>query len=76
VREALECDRRDEHRHGDLGAEDGRGGAHTTHVDEHARARHPAVERRDVLAERPFVAGASGEVAVCAGVDLSAARRS
>ena len=39
-------------------------------VDEHARPQSPAREGSDVVAQRALVAGAAGEVAVHAGIEL------
>ena len=74
VCEALEGRRSDEDGHGDLLAEHGRRSRHRADVDEHSRPQHPAVERRDVLAQRPLVARPAGEVAARGRVEPPSAQ--
>ena len=69
VEQPLEGDRRDQERHRYLGAEDGRRRAHLADIDQNARAQRAPGVRGDVVAQRPLVAGAAGEVAVDAGLE-------
>ena len=60
---------RDEHRHRDLGAQDGRRGRDVADVDQHARQQLAAGEGGLVVGQRALVAGAAGEVAERARVE-------
>src|SRR5205814_2018495 len=69
IGQPLERRRRDEHRQGHLGPEDGRRGRDLAHVDEGSRAQLPAREGLDVRPQRPLVARAAREVGVRAWVE-------
>ena len=70
VGEELEGDRRHQEGNLQLGAEDGRLGRDVRDVDQDARPQLPALVRLGVAAQGALVAGAAGEVAVRAGLEL------
>jgi hypothetical protein len=70
VREQLEGDRGNQERDFELGAEDGRPGRDVGDVDQDARPELPALVGIGIPPQGPLVAGAAGEVAVGARLEL------
>jgi hypothetical protein len=66
----LEGDRRDQKGDLELRAEDGRLGRDVGDIDQNARSKLPALIGLGVAAQRPLVAGAPGEVAMRARLEL------
>jgi hypothetical protein len=68
--EQLEGDRCDQERDVEPGAENGRRRRDVRDVDQHARPELPAIVGLGIAPQGPLVAGAAGEVAVRARLEL------